>query len=272
MKHPSYTRSVAVLLAALITVAVVVAVANARSTGGGYTVGGAPLIPLNTTIQGDLPGNPDFNGVLCEYCDFQAEYYKVNFTAGDRVLVRSISAGDTAPCVEIYPPGTDDYNLPDQRAVNYADVRNTNHYQLNFTAGTTGPFVFVMYDDNDSGSNDCGGSSQWAYSFVVEAPHMVRLAFASSAKLHTGVNHVSVSVRDALNVPIKSTNLTIGLATQWPGTKAKQVARANVRNGIASFTFSIPKSRAGSRVIVIVGAGDNINWVAVTAHRTYRIE
>src|SRR6185437_12107395 len=100
----------------------------------------APGIPLNSTITGYL--GDDTNNY--HYGDAEGEFYKVGFQAGDHVTVKSISAGDYAPCADIYGPGVDDFNINDQDPISEQQTTNTNHWEGDFIAPTTGTFVIAM--------------------------------------------------------------------------------------------------------------------------------
>lgn len=238
---------------------VAVSAATARPSGGSKDIANAQMIPLNATVEGYLGDDtPNYDNY------YEAEFYKVVFQAGDHVDIKSISAGDATPCGYVYAPGVDDFNINDRDPIQDHETTNTNHWEGNFIAPTNGTYVLAMTDY-------CNSSAyRWSYSFVVEAPHGLHIALPSG-RLAAGTNHIHVTVRNALNETLNDPSLTIGLATQWPHTPAKQIQRAHVKNGVATFTFKIPKSKAGSTVKLIAGAGDNINYVSVSTGRTYRI-
>jgi hypothetical protein len=198
--------------------------------------------------------------------DHNADYYKVNFRVGDHVLIRAQSVGKLAPCILAFRPGTDDFNFREDNYIRGHWNVNTNHNQFSFIAGQTGTFVLVMHDGYDDGD----GAGQWGYTFTVNSPHALRLSFPAGV-LVAGTNRLRASVRDALNEPMTDAGLMIALTLQSRGYPAKQVARVPVRHGVASFTFALLRRVHGSKVRLVVRAGNNVIWVSTLAARTYAV-
>ncbi|MDQ3822909.1 MAG: hypothetical protein M3321_06685 [Actinomycetota bacterium] len=234
--------------------------AGAHGFAGGTNIANAPLIALNQNIQSYFGGRHNYG------YQRNGDYFKVNFRAGDRVLIRAQSVGRTAPCILAFRPGTDDFNFRESNYIQGTYNRNTNHNQLSFIAGQTGTFVLVMHDGCDAGWD----SGQWTYAFTVSAPHGLRLTLPSGY-LVPGTNRVRVRVRDALNEPVTDRSLAVTLAVQWPRRQPRPVARVPVNAGVASFTFALPNSARGKRVRLVVRAGDGVTWVSSGASRTYAI-
>jgi hypothetical protein len=251
------------LLAVCVTL-VVASAASARVAGGGGNIASAPTIALNQTIEGNLGVfNNNFDG-------YQGEYFKADFQAGDRVRIQVISAGTMAPCAAVYLPGTDDYNFSydgGDLAPNQDWNVNTNHFQNKFIAGTTGTYVIAMNNLFDDCYSD---AANWAYSFVVSAPHGLRLSLPKGY-LVRGTNHLSVSVRNALDERFSDGSLLVKLTVQWPGYAPRTVGTSPVRDGVAKFHLSAPRTLVGAVAKIRATAGDNVTWTYVSARHSYKV-
>jgi|GEM_PF-4196063 len=234
--------------------------AGARELGGGSNIASAPLIPLNQNITGSWASRGHYG------YGHDADWYKVNFKAGDHVLVRAQSVGEAAPCILAFRPGTDDFNFVENNYIRGNWNRNTNHNQFSVIAGQTGTFVLVMHDGCDGGYS----AGRWAYTFTVNAPHALRLSLPAGV-LVGGTNRLRVRVKDALNEPVTDGSLTVALTLQSRRQPPKQVARVAVVRGVASFTFALPRAARGHSVRAVVRAGNNVTWVSSRTARTYRI-
>jgi hypothetical protein len=260
-------RAVGSLVGLLVVVGICAAVGLARSATGGTSVAAAPVISLGQTVQGQLAID---EGNYRSFSD--AEYYKVALAAGDHVTIGVTSAGNAAPCVDVYAPGANDANVKTGEGEVKAGLSAVaNRFQSTFAAGGSGTYVIALNDLSSAANGaTCKGAYQWPYSFTVQAVHALRLTLPAVG-LHGGRNQVRVGVRDALGRPVDDAGLTVRLAVQWGHTAAKQLAQVHVRNGVAAFTFTLPKTTSGSSVRLVAAAEDNVSWASVAAARSYAI-
>lgn len=255
LNHRGFAVSAVVGLVALMAVAS----AYAHGVGGGSDIANAPVIPLDQPVQGTL-----FSGNFHD--GYDAEFFKVNFEAGDHVQIRVQSVGQEAPCPVVYLPGTDDFNFNyDQNQVQANWNVNGSHFLSTFIAGHTGTYVIGMNDLFDQCYED---PAQWAYSFTVLAPHGLRIALPAGHLVH-GVNRINVSIRDAFADPVTDPSLAVSLTEKIPGVPPQSVGQQPVKNGVATFTLTLPQ-RAHSAVLTAT-AGDNVKWVSAGSSRRYGI-
>jgi len=119
--------------------------------------------------------------------------------------------------------------------------------------------------------DDCyGPADAWAYSFVVRAPHGLRLSLPRG-KLVSGKNHLSVSVRNALGYRFSDPSLLVTLTLQLPGYAPKTVGTSHVANGVAKFQFSVSRRFVRSVAKVRATAGNNVTWTYRSARRSYKV-
>jgi hypothetical protein len=244
------------------TLAVAAGASGAPAAGGG-SIASAPVIPLGQEIQGDL-GSYQNN-----YNDYyQGEFFKVNLQAGDRVQIRVESAGNAAPCPDVYPPGTDDFNFnPGNNEVPNQNWNvNTNHFLSTFIAGRTGTYVIGMNNDNDY----CSGAETAAYTFEVLAPHYLRLSMPTSRTVRSGQT-LTVGVFGALAAPVTDSTLRITLSGVWGGGAPKPIGHTFAQSGRVVFTLHVPSSLRGRHVRLIASGGDGVHWIGVSAGRSYLV-
>lgn len=182
-------------------------------------------------------------------------WWNLSVTTGDHVMIDWGAPNYTSgayPELQIFPPGTNDYNLSSlhfgEYHGNFEDSPSTEYWvqapgsnglnQLEFTAGSTGD---IPFDFTTGPGNCCSSSANAPYYFTADVIHTVVLGLnVPSVFPRSGLAHVWAD--DPAGVGINDPGLTVVLQLQSHGGSWITIGSASPAGGTANIAYTVPAS------------------------------
>lgn len=250
-----------------LTMGLSVAAASYAVVTGGKDISSARSLERGERVTGQLGG---WEG---SWGNTGGEYYKIRLAAGDRVRALTESAGDVAPCVYFYPPGTNDFNFRYDRPLPFAAYNDNGRRRMrSIIAGRDGDYIVVAaWGESFDAEMDCTGPAyQWPYSLTIYAPHFLQLSLPHARVLGRR-RHLNVLIHGALSTPVNDQNLRVRLTAEVaPGQKI-MLGDATAISDQAVFRLRLPRTVVGRRIRFVAAGGDGFSWTPARASRWYVI-
>lgn len=215
--------------------AVMLGAAAPALADGGATIATAPVVPPGQQQFGNtLSGGAPAPGTHCN--DNETQWWKLNLTAGDRVIVDWAVQQGTVSYLFVYPAATTDFNINSVNAVTSQSPGSNNDNEEIFTADRTGvwPIAFCGALFHDGGP----------YNFTTKITHAIVLeATARDEGRHVRITvaaHTPDGTALAKGVAVSA---FLSIAGHW-----RRVARASLRGTTVRLGFVPPASLRGKTV------------------------
>jgi hypothetical protein len=169
-------------------------------------------------------------------------------TSGDEVTIDWKAEQITSTEMDIYPNGTTDYTYPNVEDLLSSDFNSNGKNQATLTATSDGvlPVEFRVIT--------CGGDTPVPYDFTASVTHQMVLSLLGLGAALSGTAQVGVHNPDG--VALSGAPLQVALQVSKTGVLWTTIGTSTPVNGVASVTYAIPASLAGSKVkIRAVGTG-----------------
>jgi hypothetical protein len=169
---------------------------------------------------------------------------------GDRVVITFNNTDYLA--IKMLPPKSDDYNWEDQSALSYAWQNGTNKGRMIFDAGE-GDGRYLIYVDCRSWND--------AYDFVVESiRHILRIDYVDRPATIPRKGTFRAQVVNGNGGHVTDPNLRLTLFASYSGS-THVVASASPADGVASFSYQLPASLRGKKIVMWVAASAQTDWL-----------
>jgi len=211
------------LLGGLLLVLIVSATAQAE---GGSSIAAAPAVAYGQQEFGNI------SDVISKNCDYSFSWWTVPVLAGDTLTI-DWEAQDGDARVNLYVPGTTDFNYPQTNSVAESFLNNNGKAELVYTASQAGnmPLQFSAYS--------CPATTApGPYSFTAYVVHSVRLFIPRRGSLPPR-GTVAVGVHTPVGEPISDPSLQVSLEVKVHG-HWHSIGQAVPLSGVASVPYALP--------------------------------
>jgi hypothetical protein len=228
-----------------VAVTLSMACASAALANGGATIASAPVVvsgqqEFGNTTDGIMPyGGCAGSG--------QTDFWKLQLTAGDTVVIDWESATGSAGRLDILTTGTTDFNVDQSDVLDTFDIGVNNKAESTFTAEQTGVYPI----DFNVG---CGGLfPAGPYDFIANVTHQVVLGVPSLRSLPVGRSAIRIGVHTPDGRAISGLPLAVTLTGRWGGA-SHLLGQAVPQTGLAVIHFRLPSTLARTSVRLTVAA------------------